>query len=78
MIILFLLIVALIIASSFKKTVPQGAQANFIVEDIPKFCPPHKWRYLEIKDTEGTTVKWRLICDLCGPLKPQNGPARLE
>lgn len=45
---------------------------DYIVEDVAKWCPPHKWRYVEVRDTEGNTVKWKLVCDLCGPLKPIN------
>ena len=56
---------------------PTVTQLAEIIEPVRK-CPPHKWRYLEVKDTEGTTIRWKLICDLCGPLKPSNGPARME
>ena len=35
----------------------------------PKVCPPHKWRWVEIKDNEGNTLMWRIMCDLCGPPK---------
>jgi hypothetical protein len=51
---------------------------HYVVEDVKKFCPPHKWRYQEVRNREGETVRWRLICDLCGPLKPSSGPARME
>ena len=34
-------------------------------------CPPHKWRHEEIKDHEGTVHGWKLVCDVCGPLKAQ-------
>jgi len=33
-------------------------------------CPPHRWRYHEIKDREGNTLKHTIACELCGPLKP--------
>jgi hypothetical protein len=33
-------------------------------------CPPHKWRYHEIKDKDGATLKHTIACELCGPLKP--------
>ena len=58
--------------------VVEGKKDDFIVEDVEKFCPPHKWRYQEVRDTEGNTVRWRIICDLCGPLKPSDGPARMR
>lgn len=58
------------------------AVAAKTINDAPvvttKTCPPHKWRYQELKDTEGTTVRWRIVCDVCGPMKPSDGPARLE
>ena len=43
-----------------------------------KVCPPHKWRYHEVKDLNGNTVMWKLACDLCGPLKSQNDQPRQE
>jgi hypothetical protein len=57
---------------------PKGAIPTQHVIDVPKVCPPHKWQYHEIKDQEGNTVKWKLACDICGPLKPMGDPARLE
>jgi hypothetical protein len=30
-------------------------------------CPPHKWNSVEVKDPEGKTVMWKLICERCGP-----------
>lgn len=47
-----------------------GPKASVVSEDIPKFCPPHQWFHQEVKDLEGNTVKWRMVCKLCGPLKP--------
>jgi hypothetical protein len=38
-----------------------------------KACPPHKWRWVEIKDHEGETHGWKIECELCGPLKPIGG-----
>lgn len=46
------------------------------VIDVPKVCPPHKWYHHEVKDAEGNFVKWMMVCRVCGPLKPSNGPAR--
>ena len=54
------------------------AGTGVVVENISKNCPPHKWQYVEVRDTEGNTVKWKIVCDLCGPLRPQTGPARVE
>ena len=58
--------------------VEQPKSNDFVVEDVVKFCPPHKWRYQEVRDTQGNTVRYRIICDLCGPLKPTNGPAKVS
>jgi hypothetical protein len=35
-------------------------------------CPPHKWFYKEIKNELGEVVKWKMVCEICGPLKPLN------
>jgi len=44
-------------------------------EIVPvKQCPPHQWSYHEVKDTEGKTVKWRLVCAVCGPMQSQERP----
>lgn len=40
-----------------------------VVQDIKKVCPPHKWFHQEIKDREGNTHSWRIVCELCGPMK---------
>jgi len=81
-VILFLLFVFFLLNAYAQASRMQQQQAkkqvDFVVEEVVKNCPPHKWRYLEVKDTEGKTIKWRLICDLCGPLKPSAGPARME
>lgn len=36
-----------------------------------KVCPPHQWFSQEIRDTAGNKLGDRLVCKLCGPLKPQ-------
>ena len=41
-----------------------------LTERLSRQCPPHKWRYEEIKDDKGDTKYWYLKCDVCGPLKP--------
>jgi hypothetical protein len=43
---------------------------------VVKACPPHKWRHIEIKDQNGNTVKWTMVCDVCGPLRPLDAPDR--
>ncbi len=45
-----------------------------IIMDIKKVCPPHKWFYQEIKDPEGNTRGWKMVCEICGPLKPLDTP----
>lgn len=55
-----------------------AAQQKEVIQEIKKVCPPHKWFHQEVKDQEGKTHAWRLVCELCGPLKPSDGPARME
>jgi hypothetical protein len=81
----FLLVMVIVVGNisaamklSKQKVEKDDKGEDFIVDDTPKFCPPHKWRYQEVRNSEGVTVKWKLICDICGPLKPSNGPARME
>jgi hypothetical protein len=83
---LFILLLAILFWSSYitgkrlreqVKPELEKARASVITEDVPKFCPPHKWFYQEVKDLEGKTVKWKMVCEICGPLKPQDGPARV-
>jgi hypothetical protein len=76
--ILTLFMSAFVRATREQKAAHDKAKQDFVVEEVVKNCPPHKWRYLEVRDTEGKTIKWKLICDLCGPLKPSGGPARME
>lgn len=44
----------------------------------PKTCPPHKWEYREMKDQDGSTAGWKIVCQVCGPLKPSDGPGRTD
>lgn len=41
-----------------------------------KQCPPHKWSHVEVKDTNGDTVKWKLVCAVCGPMQSQGEKPR--
>lgn len=52
------------------KTPAVQTQPDVIVQDVTTNCPPHKWRYVEVQDHHGNTHGWRVVCDLCGPLKP--------
>lgn len=65
-IILGVVIIAVLRNIGDTKPEDQGVQ-------IPKekVCPPHKWRFEEIKDHEGTVHATKLVCDICGPMKPQ-------
>jgi hypothetical protein len=79
--VLFFLVFMLILVSNIiksSKMQERQKKGDFLVEEVVKNCPPHKWRHLEVKDTEGNTVRWKMVCDLCGPLKPASGPARME
>lgn len=49
---------------------PKPKPISEYVMDVPKNCPPHKWNYREVKDLEGNVVKWKMVCDICGPMKP--------
>jgi hypothetical protein len=41
-------------------------------------CPPHRWRWEQIKDHEGVVHAERLICERCGPLQKQSPPERMD
>jgi hypothetical protein len=51
------------------------AETPIIVDEKPKQCPPHKWRYVEVRDRAGNTLRWKIICDLCGPLTAPERPS---
>ncbi len=50
----------------------QNAKMQKKLETLVKgpTCPPHKWRHEEVKDHEGVTHAWKMVCDNCGPLQP--------
>ena len=33
-----------------------------------KKCPPHKWSFVEVKDSNGEVTGTKLTCAHCGPL----------
>lgn len=79
---ILLLILFIVVLSSMRTWAENQAKKAknlpaTVVVDVKPTCPPHKWFYQEVKDTEGNTIKWKLVCELCGPLKPSDGPARL-
>lgn len=73
MILLMLVVVfflTLRVSSHAMKAESVRSQDGHIVETIEaKQCPPHKWNYVEVKDTEGKTLKWKIVCEVCGPLQ---------
>jgi hypothetical protein len=74
MLVLLMLLIALPIVGGIidahSMTNRQEVVRDFIIKDVPKNCPPHKWRHQEVKDLNGNTLKWKMVCDICGPLKP--------
>lgn len=75
----FLILVLLIIFfANFLNTIEYKMdnknEANDKIKE--KVCPPHKWRHHEVKDKDGNIEGWRLVCDICGPLKEQKLPDR--
>jgi hypothetical protein len=69
-------IIVILLLIYFVVSVSRAAQEHEKkkIQDVieVKQCPPHKWYYHEIKDTEGNTLTWKLVCKVCGPLKPIN------
>ena len=87
--ILFIFLLVVLFAASFnsgrklaalqkQKDQDPAAVKSVVIEDVPKFCPPHKWFHQEVKDQEGATVRWRIVCEICGPIKLSSGPARTQ
>lgn len=76
---LVILLIALFVAVLIA---PMGVDTDSrAVDEKAKFlnglgvCPPHKWRHVEVKDHEGVTHAWKMVCDRCGPLKPLDNGA---
>ena len=40
---------------------------------VEKNCPPHQWRWVDVKDQDGNKHGERLVCMICGPMKGQTG-----
>jgi hypothetical protein len=54
-------------------SLPRGKAPANAVETyvyVEKNCPPHKWNWVEVKDQDGNVVTEKLVCKLCGPIKP--------
>ena len=60
------LVLLLLFALRFVATAAN--KAGVITSADVGLCPPHKWKPVEIKDKDGNTVRWTMVCDLCGPL----------
>ncbi len=74
LLLIFLFVVAAVSGAAQKADAQKLADLKKeVVEDIKKVCPPHKWFYQEVKDQEGNTHHWRIVCELCGPMKPLGG-----
>lgn len=56
----------------------KGDNKAVVVKEIVKKCPPHKWFYQEIKDSEGVTHAWKIVCEHCGPYRSDDGPAKMD
>lgn len=41
---------------------------------VDKNCPPHKWKFVDIKNQNGEVVGNKIVCQLCGPLKSNDSP----
>jgi len=77
MILLLLIFIAFVTYMSIRENARLSEMEESLQTKIVpvRKCPPHKWQYVEVKDTEGNTVKWNIVCDHCGPLQSQGKPA---
>jgi len=72
--ILLLLLLAFIVwqvgsaAGGFKKTT--------VISE--RRCPPHKWRFEDIKDHDGVVHATKVICEHCGPMNKSSPPERMD
>jgi hypothetical protein len=66
---LLLMILILIVMSEMARV---QEKTKVEAEEAAKWCPPHKWRAKETKDSEGNVTKYSIVCELCGPLKPMD------
>ena len=76
MMLLILMVVVGFLLIYMEEAKPSDAQnkpTNVEIVEV-KRCPPHKWNYVEVKDTEGNTVKWKIVCDVCGPMQGYDKP----
>ena len=66
----FIFILMLVILVVVDITARIAMQDKPVEEIVEVWCPPHKWKNVEVKDKDGNVLKNKLVCDLCGPLKP--------
>ena len=71
---LFFIIFLLFLVNTFTRAAKMQQEAakkkvDAIVEIVARNCPPHKWRFIEVKDQDGNIIRTNLVCDLCGPYK---------
>ena len=74
--IVFVVVVVSMIANSIEAKA--RAQQDTLIKEIKKLCPPHAWFYQEIKDHEGVTHAWKMVCKHCGPLKALDEPKKMD
>lgn len=52
---------------------PEKPTSNGIFVPKERFCPPHKWKWIDLIDKDGVKHGEKLVCELCGPLDSQSG-----
>jgi len=62
----FIFIVVLIVVMKFVLPPPQMPTKSFFADLT---CPPHRWKWLEVKDKDGNIISHKMICEICGPLR---------
>ena len=75
---IFILLMVILISIMMPKPPSNNKIKDDILKKMTKTCPPHKWRHEEVKDPEGNTVYWYMVCDVCGPLNKQQVPERMD
>jgi len=73
MFLLLVVITLILVVGGPKPKVPTN-----LTDYISDVCPPHKWKYVEIKDKDGNMARWKLVCERCGPIRPSDGPAGMR
>lgn len=42
------------------------------------YCPPHKWKFIDVKNENDEVIATTIVCELCGPIKPMDTPDRMD